>query len=174
MSRIKRTNRASERQRRNKGPELISQAADNELQEKASLLAGGLSKAMIERGDVAAASLLVDLAEVARYNGNPGAMERAFSLIDQWERVPQVAALDTNPQIAGGQPQLRLTDGAGEATAEDEEGAGGDVAMNQVVQGGSAAGDGPGSATPGSAPPEILDGEYEMVDQPASAEQAPT
>jgi hypothetical protein len=174
MSRINRKHsRAIERRRRNHGPELLSQAADNELKLKAGQLAEGLSKATIDNGSVAAASLLVTLAECAVYQDNPAAFERAFSFIDRWEKEPQVVALDSSPQIGGPAPQLRLTDGSATAGAEAMPEAEADAPEAGVSR---PDGEAPGaSSTPptgtssmsgnGAGPQgsEILEGEYEMV-----------
>jgi hypothetical protein len=112
MSRTNRKHdRQIERKRRNKGPELFSQAADNELQQKADQLAKGLSKATINHGDVAAAGLLLTLAESA-YKDNPAAFERAFSLAERWSKEPQVAMLETGPRLPVTPPVRQLTDGS--------------------------------------------------------------
>jgi hypothetical protein len=112
---ISRTNRKHDRQierhRRNKGPELLSRAADNELQQKADQLAESLSNATIKEGNIAAAGLLLTLAESA-YNDNPAAFERAVSLAEKWSREPQVAQLDTAPRLPPVPPMARLTDGS--------------------------------------------------------------
>lgn len=88
----KRHSRAIARHRRNKGPELFSKAADNELQKKADKLAEGLSGATIKHGSAAAAGLLLTLAETANYDDNPAAFERAFSMAEKWATEPQVAS----------------------------------------------------------------------------------
>jgi hypothetical protein len=113
MSRTnKRHNRQIERHRRNQGPELFSQAADNELKTKAKRLARGLSKATIKHGSAAAAGLLLTLAESANYNDNPAAFDRALSLAEKWAKEPQVVPLDTAPQLPASPPKPQLTDGA--------------------------------------------------------------
>jgi hypothetical protein len=112
---MSRTNRKHDRQierhRRNKGPELLSRAADNELQQKADRLAESLSNATIKEGNIAAAGLLLTLAESA-YNDNPASLERAFSLAERWSKEPQVVQLDTAPQLPPVPPMARLTDGS--------------------------------------------------------------
>jgi hypothetical protein len=106
-----RHSRQLERRRRNKGPELLIKAADNELQKKAEAMAEGLSQATINKGDAAAAGLLLTLAECVDYNQNSAAFGSAFSLADKWAREPQVTDLDTTPRLAGPPVRGALTDG---------------------------------------------------------------
>jgi hypothetical protein len=121
MSRTNRKHdRQIERKRRNKGPELLSRAADNELQQKADRLAESLSNATINEGNIAAAGLLLTLAESA-YNDNPAAVERAFSLAERWSKEPQMVQLDTAPLLPPVPPRARLTDGS---QADEEQGSG--------------------------------------------------
>jgi hypothetical protein len=138
---MNRTNRKHDRQierkRRNKGPELLSRAADNELQQKADQLAESLSNATIKEGNIAAADLLLTLAEGARYNDNPAAFERAFSLAERWSKEPQVVQLDTAPRLPPVPSMARLSDGS----QGDEE-------------------DRSGTSDP---PGEIIDAEWEMA-----------
>jgi hypothetical protein len=140
-----------QRRRRNKGPELLMKAADNELQQKATQMAEGLSQATINKGDVAAAGMLLTLAECANYNQNPGAFGSAFSLADKWAKEPQVTGVDTGPQLMGPPIRGALTDGSpqsGETPTADSE------VKNEPDASG------------------IVEGEYEMVGE-AAAEAKP-
>jgi hypothetical protein len=122
MSRTnRRHNRQVERHRRNKGPELLSQAADNELQQKADQMADSLSKAIIDRADLAAASLLITLAEGARQNENSAAFEEAFSIAEKWAREPEVSPADAAAQLGGTVTRLALTDGKPNGDKEEAE-----------------------------------------------------
>lgn len=164
MSRIQgKHSRASERRRRNNGPELLSKAADNELKYKAEQLAEGLSRATIDQGNVAAAGLLVRLAESA-YQDDPAAFQQVLALIEKWEKEPQVVALDTDSQIEGGVPQRRLTDGSAAASAVQEDSrpdaeAGKAPQESTTPAAGKLATNGKGV---GAEDAEIIDGEYEM------------
>jgi hypothetical protein len=121
MSRTnRRHNRQIELHRRNKGPEMLSQAADNELQCKAVEMVAGLSKKTIEAGDVAAAGLLVTLAEIANRNDGKETGEHAFSLAERWAKEPQVVELDSAPRLPGGTERLALTDGMPRSDDEGE------------------------------------------------------
>jgi hypothetical protein len=143
MSRTNRKHdRQIERKRRNKGPELLCRAADNELQQKADELAKGLSKATINHGDVAAAGLLLTLAESA-YNDNPAAFERAFSLAERWSKEPQVVPLETGPRLPVTKPVPRLTDGSQGGEKDDNSSRTKDL--------------------PGPDSSEIIDAEWEMA-----------
>jgi hypothetical protein len=122
-----------QRRRRNKGPELLIKAADNELQKKAEAMAEGLSQATINKGDAAAAGLLLTLAECANYNQNPEAFGSAFSLADKWAKEPQVTGVDTGPQLMAPLVRGALTDGKeeipdAEFEMADEAGKGGGTA----------------------------------------------
>jgi len=112
MSRTnKRHTRNIQRRRRNKGPELLSKAADNELQEHAPDIASALCEAAIRR-DTTAAGLLVDLAESAEYGQGTAVVRQACNFFEAWAREPEVVMLDTDPRLETGlQPRL-LTDGA--------------------------------------------------------------
>lgn len=103
---------------------MFCKAADNELQRKAGDLASSLAKATIEHGDVAAANLLLSLAETASYNENASGFERVMTLAEKWAREPQVVDLDTMPRLEEPVPRLALTDGkacAMEGSEEEEE-----------------------------------------------------
>ena len=76
-------------------------------------------QAHAEKGDVAAGTLLLELAESTEWAKNPAAREQILSLAEQWAKEPQVVLLDTGPQLAGGMPQLALTDGT--AVRREEE-----------------------------------------------------
>jgi len=113
MSRTnKKHTRNIQRQRRNKGPELLSKAADNKLQEYAPDIASALCEAAIHN-DTTAAGLLVDLAEGAEYGEGAGVVRQACSFFEAWAREPQVAMLDTDARLAAPPEQRLLTDGAG-------------------------------------------------------------
>jgi len=120
MSRTnKKHTRNIQRRRRNKGPELLSKAADNELQEHAPDIASALCEAAIQR-DTTAAGLLVDLAESAEYGQGTAVVRQACNFFEAWAREPQAVMLDTDPRLeTGPQPRL-LTDGSGDHALNDK------------------------------------------------------
>lgn len=120
MSRTnKKHTRNIQRRRRNKGPELLSKAADNELQEHAPDIASALCEAAIHR-DTTAAGLLVDLAENAEYGQGTAVVRKACDFFEAWAREPQVVMLDTDPHLEAGPQQRLLTDGSGDHPVNDE------------------------------------------------------
>ena len=131
-------NRQIERHRRNKGPELLCKAADNELQDKAGAMAARLSKATIEEGSVAAVGLLLTLADQGNENENPGAVA-PISMAEQWSKEPSYEDPDTMPRLVAPPVRRALTDGS--------------------VQEGE---------RPKAEPDGILEGEYEMLGPPAA------
>jgi hypothetical protein len=152
MSRTnRRHNRQIERHRRNKGTEMLSQAADNELQQKADAMVSGLSKATIEKGSTEAAGLLITLAEIANCNDNRAALAHTISLAQRWAREPQAAELDTAPRLPGISERLALTDGTARSEAAEE-------------TDGDDKGETPGAGDSS----EIIDAEWEMLAAPAS------
>ncbi|UWZ86048.1 hypothetical protein [Occallatibacter riparius] len=121
MSRTNRKhNRQIEQHRRNKGPELLCKAADNELQEKAGEMAAKLSEEMIKNGSVEAADLLLSLAERANYNENAAPMAR-ISMAEKWSKEPPFEELDRAPQLMGPPVRGALTDGSEQPKAESDE-----------------------------------------------------
>jgi hypothetical protein len=121
MSRInKKHTRNIQRRRRNKGPELLSKAADNELQEHAPDIASALCEAAIQR-DTTAAGLLVDLAESAEYGQGTAVVRQACNFFEAWAREPQVVMLDTEPGLETGPQRRLLTDGAASEEILDAE-----------------------------------------------------
>lgn len=119
---MRRTNRkhtrAIERHRRNDGPALMSQVADQEMKKQASALVLGLCRAIIENGSAPAADLLLQLAESAEWASDPALRERVLSLAERWAKEPQVVALDTDPQLPMLPPPLQLADGSDPATRD--------------------------------------------------------
>ena len=137
MSRTSRKrSRQLERQPRSKGPKILSKTADDKIQEKATELVNGLMRATIDHGSVAAASMLIEMAECVEYADNPAVYKRMCSMAEQWLREPQVAMLETAPQLPAPPAQLQLTSG------ED-------------------AGAGSSGALPSAGPEEILDAEVD-------------
>jgi len=120
MSRTsKRHNRNIQRQRRNKGPEMLSQAADNKLKENAQDFVTALYDASMKR-DATAANLLLDLAESAEYADSTVVVRQACSILDQWAKEPQVVDLETAPRLGAAPQQRLLTDGAADGTRNPE------------------------------------------------------
>jgi hypothetical protein len=115
---MNRTNRG--RTRRNKGPAKFSVVADQKLEQKSDDMATGLVTATVDRGSAAAASLLVRMAEIADYSENTGPEVRALSIIERWEREPQVTMMDTDPQIGSPPAPRQLTDGSGDSKEKAE------------------------------------------------------
>jgi hypothetical protein len=103
MSRmIRKHSRNIQRQRRNKGPEMLSQAADDKLKEHAPEIATALYDAAIRR-DAIAAGLLMGLAESAQYAESAEVVRQACSIVDKWAQ---------EPQVVGPPPQRLLTSGS--------------------------------------------------------------
>jgi hypothetical protein len=119
MSRInKKHARNIQRQRRNKGPEMLSQAADNQLKDKAREIVTALYQATMD-SNPAAASVLVGLAESAEYPESAAVVRQACSIVEKWAREPQVAMLDTDLRLGDKQKQLLLTNGAADGKRSD-------------------------------------------------------
>jgi hypothetical protein len=121
--RMSRTNKKHTRniqcRRRNKGPELLSKAADNKLQELAPEIASALCEAAIQH-DTTATGLLLGLAESAEYGQGTAVVRQACDFFEAWAREPQVVMLDTEPRLEPGPQRLQLTDGSGDRPLNDE------------------------------------------------------
>jgi hypothetical protein len=116
----KKHGRNIQRHRRNQGPEMLSQAADNKLQKGADDIVQVLYKAATENCNLDAAGLLVDLAESAEYAEQLALQRKAQSWAERLEKEPQVAILDTALQLVGGGRRRLLTDGSSKHQPEEK------------------------------------------------------
>lgn len=160
---MSRTNRKHTRviqsHRRNSGPALLSQVADQKMQEKAVELVNGLCTAIINNGNAAAGNLLLQLAESAEWANNPVARAHILSMAEKWSKEPQVVMLETAPELGSGPKVLELTDGTPSP---------GDLAAKEDDTGRTT--DAGGGHPPGETKPDrekIIDADWEMC--PAKA-----
>lgn len=109
MSRMQKRNSRSP-QRRNEGPEMVSQAADDRLQKSAQDVVRLLYKAAMD-DNLKAAQMLVELADAAEYPEQAALLRKLSSLAERWASEPQVALLETAPQLGAGTAAKLLTSG---------------------------------------------------------------
>jgi len=110
-----------ERHGGSKGPEMLRHAADNKLQQNADQIADRLCWETTESGNVAAATLLLDLAEEAAL---PAPQQRVLSLAEKWSKEPEFVPVEIVPKPM-------LTDGSMRAADE------GEVIEGEIVEEGS-------------------------------------
>jgi hypothetical protein len=80
---------ASFRTQKNPGVDMLTKAADSEVQKKCDKIAQGLVAEAI-KGNASATRLLVDLAEGADWLKNEEAVSQVLKLVESWSKEPKI------------------------------------------------------------------------------------